>query len=224
MRIVLRVWVTAVLGALLAVPGHGQVTLGVQGGFNRTNLSGDAIDGTKFTSRRGYVVGAVVEFGLTSDVKLSLQPMWQQRGANIAFKVPAEEPNEPNDTEWRDSLDVTLGYLSLPILLKVTAISGRTYVTGGVNVGYLANATLSDGTTDDDISSVFLSYDVSAVFGFGVAFPIGRPQLTVEARYEQSITNVADPARDADGDPFPVRFRNTGLAFLAAVLIPLGDQ
>ena len=220
MRIVglnaLRTCLAALLLAAFIVPvARSQVALGAFGGVDLTNLSGDAPSNTKYRSESGFAVGVVGEFRIANDVWLSLQPTWLQRGAKIAFAVDGEE-------EAVDSLKVAVNYLSLPLLAKIVSGNGKTYVTGGIDLGFVLDATLSGTADAEHISDTFKPIDLSAIFAFGVMLPIGRPRLTLELRYSQSIINVASSEQDPELYSLPPRFRWSGLQLFAGFLYPLG--
>ena len=211
-------WI-AFLAGMLLWPGAlaAQVTLSVYGGGARTALSGDGPRDTRYQARIGPVVGVTADFYVTSDVAISIQPSYSQRGTGIAFRDVAAD-------EYRDSVDIRMNYVSVPVLLKVFAVHQRTFVTGGLDFGYLLSATRDDGGGAVDVDNVFKNYDVSVVFGFGVAILKRRPELTVELRYIQSVVNVANPAPPSQGaESLPVRFRLAGLQLLAAVGFTLGS-
>jgi len=218
MRTPLPFLTLAVLAALIATP-HGirAQQVGIQGGLNRAGIQGDAPPNAQYTGGFGYMVGIVFDLPIATDVFLSFQPMYAVRGTGIAFAVEGEE-------EPRDSLDVALTYVSVPLLAKVRAAHGRTYVTGGLDVGWLLDATLSGRGPDEDIASVFEDLDVAALFGFGVVFPIGRPQLTLEARYAQSLLDLSAGGETPDGAALPERFRVNGFQLLTGLVIPLGGR
>jgi len=191
--------------------------IGIQGGLNRAGLGGDAPSGTSYAGATGFMAGAVLDLPIARDVFVSVQPMYVRRGTGIAFAIKGED-------KPRDSLDVALSYVTVPLLAKVQAAHGRTYVTGGVDVGVLLDATLSGRGPDEDIKPIFRDYDVAAVFGFGVAFPIGAPRLTLEARYSQSLVNLSAGGEDPSGAALPQRFRTSGFQLLAGLLVPLGGR
>lgn len=211
-------WRLLVLVLVVGVvrPAGAQVAVGVTGGVILSDLSGDAPPKASFGTRPGFAVGIIGELEVAEDVIVSLQPMYLQRGTKIAFEVEGEE-------EPRDSLDLRLDYLTIPILLKVVTGSGRTYVTGGLDLGFLLDATLTATNEKLNLSDTLKSIDLAAEFGFGVVFPIGRPRLTVEARYLQSILNIAKPEENPEAVSLPLRFRSSGFQFLAGFLIPFGN-
>lgn len=202
--------------AVGAEPARAQ-QIGIQGGLNRAGLSGDAPRDTRYSGATGFMAGLLVELPVAADVFVGVQPMYVRRGTGIAFVIPGED-------EPRDSLDVTLTYVSVPMVAKVQAVHGRTYVTGGVDVGVLLDATLSGRGPDEDIAAVFKDVDVAAVFGFGVVFPFGAPRLTLEARYGQSLLNLSAGGTAPSGAALPQRFRTSGFQLLAGLLIRLGGR
>lgn len=197
------------------MPLPAQVSLGAFGGVNRSTLTGDGPDKTKYRNRRGSVFGIVAEFPVAADVAISLQPNLVQRGTGIAFKIEGEP-------EARDSLDLQLDYVSVPVLVKIFAAHRRTFVTGGVDVGFLTDATIFDGAGHEDVSHVMKTLDLAAVFGLGVAVIKRQPEITMELRYEQSFLNVANPESNPEGESLPPRFRSTGFQLLVGVMFAVG--
>ena len=203
-----------VLGAAIpvcATPADA-AAVGVLLGANRAGISGDSPQNIDFKSRLGLVAGVQGEFGVARDVLLSVQPMFVSRGATIADA----------DTLDDELADLAIDYFALPILLKITAAGGRTYVTGGVDIAFLDKAMLSSGDAEADVTDFFGQTDVAGLIGFGVVFPIGRPRLTVEARYVQGFSSLTKPDSTPPDQNLPDRFHNTGLQLTAGFLLPLG--
>ncbi len=194
-----------------------QTVIGIFGGIDLTDLSGDAPDNAKYTPDVGFAVGAVGELRIVPDVWLSVQPTWIQRGSRIAFAVLGEE-------ELNDSLGLNANYASVPILLKIVSNNGKTYVTGGVDLGFLLNATISGAGDPVDVSHTFRNIDLSADFALGIMLPVGKPRITIEARYSQSILNTAHPDQSPEVYSLPPRFRWSGIQLFAGFLYPLGED
>ena len=191
--------------------------LGVQAGANSSGLSGDAPSGVSIGKRSGLAAGLIGEVRLREDTWLSVQPMYLQRGATTKIAVSGQEEKLEGPT-------LSLDYLAIPILVRITSDNGRTYVTGGVNPAFLLEAQLQDGSTNEDAASAMSDFGLAADIGFGVMLPIRRAMLTLELRYEQSILNVASSDRQEPDDGLPVRFRSTGFQFLAGLMWPLGGK
>jgi hypothetical protein len=211
-----RASVVIVLALLVVFTGeaNGQVNLGVFGGASLTDLAGDAPLGTKYESTTGFAAGILGEFMLTDDIWLSLQPMYVEKGSDllVGFR-PGGEP---------DTLGFSLEYVTLPILLKFVSRNRKTYFAGGIDLGFLAGATLGDDGGSADVEDALNDLDLSADFAFGLMLPIGRPALTLEARYTQSILNVAKQDPEAETGPLPTRFRSSGFQFFGGLVYPLG--
>lgn len=208
--------VTAALVSAGTSAAVAQISVGAVLGVNRTGLSGDKPDNTSYSTSAGLIAGLVLEIPVAKSVAIVFQPGYRQSGANIGFQVPDQE-------EPVDSLSLRLDYFSLPILLKVITDGGRWYVTSGVDLGLLTSATLStvSGSQEMDVKDALSDVDLAVIFGVGRMFPVGRPRITAEIRYSQSLFNLAG---DSTGQDLPARFRASGFQLLAGVLLPLGGQ
>jgi hypothetical protein len=193
-----------------------QVNVGVFGGASLTDLAGDAPRGTKYESTTGFAAGFLGEYLLTDDIWLSLQPMYVQKGSDLLVGFqPGSEP---------DTLSLALDYVTLPILLKFVSSNRKTYFAGGLDIGFLAAAAISDDEGSTDVKGSLNDIDLSANFAFGLMLPIGRPALTLEARYTQSILNVAKQDPDTEPGVLPARFRSSGFQLFGGVTYPLGRK
>lgn len=205
-------WGLALLISVSPLPLAGQATIGVVGGLNMSSIKGDAPPDVQWGGKTGFTFGLVGEFRLTDDVNLVVQPTLTSRGSSLGVEV--DGMSEPVD-----SGSVSLGYMTVPVLIKVMAGSGRTFVTSGLDFGFLTSATLTEGSTETDVKDRVEDFDVAVNFGFG-GVVYTRPHVTLELRYSQSLLNLAK--QDTSADAFPTRFRSSGFQFLAGVLLPLG--
>ena len=57
-----------------------QISVGVSGGFNNFNVSGDSPDKASYKSRFGFGVNVIGEIKVFNDVFLSIQPGYLQKG------------------------------------------------------------------------------------------------------------------------------------------------
>ncbi len=204
---------------ILAPDAGAQVRIGAYGGITSSSLSGDAPSNAEYRSRIGPVIGGLVEFPVADQVLISVQPGWVGRGTKIAFDVEGQD-------ERQDSLSLGLSYVAIPVLLKIEMSGGRLFVNSGVDVGFLLDATLSpiegDGE-DEDVKELVKDFDVAVKFGVGGQFPIGKPRLTIEARYSQSLINISEVEVDVGAETLiPTRFRSSGFELVAGLWIPLG--
>ena len=188
--------------------------IGVLAGGTSASLSGDSPASTKFHGQRGFSAAAFLERRLAPEVSISVQPGFTRRQTGIAFEIPGED-------EPRDSLSVRLDYFNVPILIKIFSGNGRTYVAGGLDIGWSLSSTMTGAGAPVDLGDTMRDLDLGGVFAFGVTFPIGAPRLVTELRYVQSIINAStgDGSADTVG---PVRFRSRGFQLTLGITFPLG--
>lgn len=212
----MRMLLTGLVGLLVslgATRGAAAQTLGVVGGLNLSSIKGDAPEQVKWGGKTGLILGLVGEFRLAQDVHLLLQPTLTTRGSSLGVTVEGQE-------EPVDSGSVSLDYLTLPVLVKVMAGNGRTFVTSGLDFGILTGATLEKGDNEEDVKDRVEDFDVAVNFGFGGVVFSGRPNVSLELRYSQSLLNLANSTTTEEA--LPVRFRSSGFQLIAGVLLPLG--
>ncbi len=212
-----QTWKLFSVMALLPGALSAQVTLSAYGGAVRTSFSGDAPPDTRYHTRLGPVLGVAADFFVASDVAISIQPAYSQRGTNIAFR-------DAEADKYRDSIAVRTDYVSIPVLLKVFAAHQRTFVTGGLDFGYLLRAEADDGSGPTDAETLFNNQDLSMVLGFGVALHKRSPELTVELRYIQSLLNLGNSEIGVgESGLVPPRFRAAGFQLLGSFGFTLGS-
>jgi hypothetical protein len=211
----MRIVLAGILALLLSVETTeltGQ-TLGVVAGLNMSSIKGDAPEKVKWGGKTGLVLGLVGEFRLAKDVHLLLQPTLTRRGSSLHVEVDGQP-------EPVDSGSVSMDYVSLPVLVKVMAGHHRTFVTSGLDFSVLTGATLKEGSTESDVKDRVEGFDVAVNFGFGVVVFAGRPNVSLELRYSQSLLNLAKSTTTEEA--LPGRFRSSGFQLVAGVLLPLG--
>ena len=185
-------------------------------GLDRGAISGDAPPNTNYGSGMGWIAGVQVDFHLTSDLALSLQPRINHRSTEL-ISADEESPDE-------SVADLEFDYVSFPLVLKLEAAGGRTYVAGGVDLAFLTSARLTGDGIDEDIESLLHGTDVGALLGFGVVFPVGAPRLTTELRYVQGLVNLSNDSEGAALRNLPDRFHTSGWQLTAGIVFPLGKR
>ena len=209
--------ITIVLTVILVSSVQAQYAIGIFGGVYNSNLIGDAPPGSTYESDPGLAVGILGEFNITSDVKISLQPMFQQKGTRLVYSVSTER-------DPQDSIDITINYFTIPVLMKVYAGSDIMYVSGGFDFGFKLDATFRRIPSEEekDISDSFTDFDIAAIFGVGAQFRLGQFYLFIEGRYSQGLGNISNPNPDEPKELSP-SFRTTGLQLFAGVILTLGE-
>ena len=197
---------------------NAQYTIGIFGGVNNSNLIGDSPPGSTYESDRGYEAGALVEYNITSDVRISLQPMFQGKGTTIAYSVISER-------EPQDSIEININYFSIPVLAKVYGGSRTMYVSGGFDIGFKLNATFKRITPDKEkeVSDSFKNFDIAAIIGVGAQFKIGLFYIFIEGRYSQGLGNISNPQTEEPEELNP-SFRTTSLQLFAGLTYTFGGN
>ena len=202
---------------LFSPPCHAQsgFLLGATGSLSSTSLSGDAPEHASYTSKLGFGFGLVAEYAVTSDIRLSVQPSFTSRGTGVAYDVDQDEP--------RDSLSLSLDYVSIPVMAKFLSPGGSWFLNGGVDVGILLDASLKDVNAGPktDVTDAVNDFDVMMVLGIGAAIDVAPASITLELRYGQSLINAGANDKLTSAAGIPLRFRSSGFQLLAAVLFPL---
>jgi hypothetical protein len=212
-----RIVLFSLLLILSVSQAYADGAVGFFGGLNMGNLSGDSLPNTSYKGRTGLVVGVMGEFRIAKDVMLGLHPMYVQKGSTPTIS-PVTEDGDPIENDLR------LDYLSVPVLAKIESGNGVTYVTGGLDLAFLMDASLTTSQGESDVKDLLQDIDLSMVFGFGAKIPLGAPLLTLEFRYTQSLLNVADIQGGEYKRGLPVRFRSSGFQLLAGLVFPLGAR
>ena len=204
---------TLLLGAIS--PTLALDNLGIVAGLDRTELAGDEPPDFRFTSESGYLVGAVVEFALTREVLLSIQPSYLHTRTGLAYK-------DRGAGVLRDSLALDIDWFVLPVVARIKANEGVLYGVGGFEFAWAMNGGLSGGAEEEPAESFIRDIDVAAIVGVGLEFPAGRNGITAELRYCQGLLNSANNDADLSGSTLPKRFRFAGLQLVAGFLFSLG--
>lgn len=168
-------------------------SLGVELGFSRASFRGSGASGTR--SSNGAVAGAWFRLPLAR--WLSVQPGLRLVSRGGAGTIPSLAG--PVDFE------VDLVYLDMPLLLRarLPGISRTNLVLLlgpapgariGCNVDFsqagspLARATCDQATT----GASFRSWDVALTAGVGIALPVERSEISLEARYARGTRDVIE--------------------------------
>jgi hypothetical protein len=189
--------------------------LGATAGAGSTKLSGDVPDDGSYTSKIGFSAGLIGEYALWDDIHLSVQPSYVSRGTGLAFDVGEVDP--------RDSLELTLDYVSFPVFARFLAPGRTWFVNGGLDLGFLLKGSLTNVPADRtvDVKDLLNSVDLMMIIGVGGTIHLDPALLTIELRYGQSLINAGSNDQLAANIGLPPRFRSTGFQLLAGVMFPL---
>jgi len=192
--------------------------LGAQVSAISNKLTGELPEEGKWKGRNAIGYGLIAELDLAPDIAISFQPGYSPRPARQEFEVRGTVVSH---------IDYEINYLSLPLLVRVTGdpIGVRGFVTAGLDLNILLDASIDIEGNKDDITDTFGSSSLGALFGAGVMVPLGRNFLTLELRYNQGLEDIivrdCGEAEPGLGSP-SVKYRSLGL--YAGFLFSLGGE
>jgi hypothetical protein len=201
---------------ILIITGSGwqiaqsQVSFGVSGGISRFKVGGDAPPDGSYGNLTGVSFGGLVDIRFFPVVVLSFQPSFIQKGTKIAYEVRGQD-------ELVDSVDVRFNYLALPLMVKVSTRNARWFVSSGLDFGYLLDSQFKTSDQETEIDSLMNDFDLAVNLGVGVLVKMKRPQVFIELRYSQSLTDVINSNVTLDDVPLAPRIKNNGLLLLGGI-------
>jgi opacity protein-like surface antigen len=176
----------------LAIPLMAQTQLGIIGGINIANISGDVLDennqkqSLSTSSRTAFGIGGVLDLALSENVSLRFEPMYLQKGAK--------------DEEEVEGVTVTekykFTYIEVPAFIKIAfgTSNTRPYIMAGPSLGFLLSADLEFDimgiSASTDLKDAMSSTDFGLGFGGGVNFQLETLSIFLEARYALGLSDV----------------------------------
>jgi hypothetical protein len=182
-------------------------------GVNRSSFGGNPPKDANYESIYGFAFGADLDYHLTKDVVIALEPSFEQSGSDIVFG------NEENLLDTVITYTIKQNYFGLGLLFKIN--TERFYVGAGLNFQLLSSANLEHNSNDTDIKDKFLNYNIVSFFNVGYKIPIGSPTLFIELRYLQGLVNIYSGDKEYDSDKYIANFKSTGLRLSTGIMFPL---
>ena len=197
-----------------------EITLGVKGGLNISNLSVDAPDDPDlgFDSQTDFLVGGFAQFAFGQHFALQPEVFYSKKGARSRDDDPATTLN--------------LNYLEIPVLLMTrlasrespiypilyagpsVAFETRCQVTGeedGVSVSFDCDDPLLGGELQT------AKTDLGLVFGGGLEILFSKLTIQLDARYNLGLTNLNEGEDAAE-----VSVKSRTWSFMLGLGIPMG--
>jgi hypothetical protein len=206
--------------AALAHAGGQEITVGLKGGLNVSNLSVDDPSDPDFgfDSQTDFLVGGFFQLGIGRVFAIQPEVFYSQSGVKSRSDDPA--------------LKLNLNYVRIPLLLMArlssresplypilyvgpqVAFETRCQVTGregGVSVSFDCDSP----ELDDALQTK--KTDFGLVFGGGFEILYSRLTVQLDARYNLGLTNLNDAENAAE-----VSVKSRGWAFTLGVGVPVG--
>jgi hypothetical protein len=199
-----------VIGAFLVCQqtALSQFSFGLNTGLTYNGLTGDAPKDACYKRKIDFTAGIQFEYSVTRDISIGLGAGYYRTGTIVTYDI-----GEP---DTKDSLDLSISYISIPLTFKVLTSARHTYFTSGLDFRQLLKAEMKYITASlpvKDMKANLQSFDASIFVGFGGIISLGRPSIGLELRYSHSLNNISkDNFSNSSG--LPARFRFTGFQLL----------
>ena len=197
-----------------------EITLGVKGGLNLSNLSVNAQEDPEFSfdNHTDFLVGAFAQFGIGHTFAVQLEGFYSQKGGKTRNDDTAAKLN--------------LNYIELPLLLMARLSSRESpmypilYVGPSVAIETRCNVTGEDGGVSRSVGCddpelegelTTTKTDFGIVFGGGFEILYSRLTIQLDARYNLGLTNLYN-AQDAA----EVSLKSRTWSFMLGLGIPVG--
>ena len=207
--------ITSIL--LLADSLYAQSYVGMHFGLNSSKFSGDSPRNFIYSPKAQYQVGLDFHLFLKKDLFLTVSPGYLRGGSKLQFPF---ENIEEETTEYRDSIDLKLEMIELPIYLSIISDNNRWQFLGGFDLGFPMKLEAKDEEGSTDLSNEINDVVVSMIFGIGYRIPIQKSYLTINLGYSQGLSNLANNLNDPDS--YLPRIRYTTYRLSTSYMLPIG--
>jgi len=190
-----------------------QFDASVWAGVNKSSFAGNPPEDANYESIYGLSFGADLDYHLTEDVVISLEPTFDQMGSDIVFG------NEESLFDTVITYTVKQNYIGLGLLFKIN--TERFYVGAGTSFQLLTTANLEYESSDTDIKDQLLDYNVVGFFNVGYKIPVGSPTLFIELRYLQGLLNIYSGDDENNSEIYIANFKSSGLRLSMGIMFTL---
>ena len=162
--------------------------IGLKGGANISTLGPT---GAGYTAKVGYNLGVYSASRFFQELGVQMEILMSEQGAR---------------SEYFSDLKLNYTYLAVPLFANIYFIESAA-IEGGLQMGYLLNATQVDAGDKYNISNDVKNFDFSGIIGINYSKPYG----SVGLRYVLGINNTTDASRSAE-----IRYTNKVLQLYIA--------
>lgn len=172
MKKYLLLFAVVLLSATSFAQYSGDVSYGVRGGVNYSNLSGDNLEDLE--SRLGFHASFFADIYMSDKLIISPELGVSALGVNEQYTVSDGLTLDPGD-----DLDAKTNWLQLSLLAKLN-LGDKLYIMAGPQAG--VNVTQNDNND-------YYNYDFAGVGGIGYRF---NSSWSVDVRYGFGLSNIYD--------------------------------
>lgn len=144
-------------------------------GMNATQIGGDNLAGF---NQIGLKTGVSSIIGLKNGWKARIELTYSQKGSRRPVK--ADDPNA------RDKYFIRINYFEIPLLGELE-LNKNLSVVVGPTLGYLLNAKVVSGLTEQDQSEQYFKFDYSVLAGFHYGI---NERTNVALRFSNSVLPI----------------------------------
>ncbi|MDO7848280.1 porin family protein [Hymenobacter sp. M29] len=163
-----KVILSLALAAGISASASAQATIGLKAGASLTTLGG--ADASDVSNKFGFHGGLVANLPFGDALSLQPEVLYSMKGA-------ASSANS--------KYKINLNYIDVPVMLQYNA--DGLFFEAGPQLGILASAKSTDGTTDVDIKSSLNTIDFGYAVGLGYKVSSGA---MIGLRYNGGITSI----------------------------------
>ena len=191
------------------IPDHSKAIVGLKGGFNYANFTGDDTDIYDPQFSNGLSLGGFLEFGFNKYFSMQLEMNYHEKGSE-GFEDFYE--SYESESYWHPGYyfkekvicSYNLKYYEFPILIKFHAveifnITPSIYCGLSLAVNTEAKLNVQDGGISEflsaeegeqEIDDLIKAGDYNAVFGMGFDYKINRFKIFLDLRYNKGLTKI----------------------------------
>jgi hypothetical protein len=166
----LNIGLLIVFAAFVGSSTQAQISVGLKGGLNVSNLNGIDADNYKTTALLGFHVGGYTTFNLGRHFAIHPELMYSTQGAKLE-----DATNEEN---------LRMNYINIPVLVRLLTTNGF-FVEAGPQLGFKV-----DEANTDDIENSVKNADFEACLGLGFQ-PTKKP-FGIGARYNLGLGKAGE--------------------------------
>jgi hypothetical protein len=198
---------------LLAGDIFAQFSTSVWAGLNSTSFGGNPPLNGSYESVYGYSFGGDLNFQITDEVIIAIEPAFDQMGSKIVFGA------EESVLDTVITYTIKQNYLGIGALFKIN--TKRFFVGSGLTFQLLTGANISSDSNENDIKDAFIDYNILVYFTAGYKIPVGTPTLFIELRYLQGLPSIYSDNAEYSSEIYIANFKTTGLKLSFGAMFPL---
>jgi len=159
--------------------------------MTRVKLKGDSPKDFSYQAGYNPNFGAIVNYYFKYDARISFQPGYALNRSVLRYR-------DRELDEKRDSINLNLDYIRLPLYLDIISDNDKWHYVVGVDFQLALNQegeAIGSGETTD-LNDDLRNFNPVVIFGLGRRISLWGGILNVDLRFGQSILNISDVPDD----------------------------